>query len=130
MAIAIFIMVTLYNFDMKRVSLLIAILFAALSFSNVNAQDKAAKETVKVYGNCDMCKARIEKAAKTAGASTAKWDDESQILSVTYDASKTNLKAIEEKVAATGYDTEHVQAKDDAYGKLPSCCRYERKKSE
>jgi periplasmic mercuric ion binding protein len=115
--------------NMKTVSLLIAILFTAFSFSNVNAQDKA-KETVKVYGNCDMCKARIEKAAKTAGASTAKWDDESQILSVTYDTSKTNLKAIEEKVAGVGYDTEHVQAKDDAYGKLPSCCRYERKKSE
>jgi periplasmic mercuric ion binding protein len=115
---------------MKRASLLMAVLFTAFSFLKVNGQDKAAKETVKVYGNCDMCKARIEKAAKTAGASTAKWDDESKILAVTFNESKTSLKAIEEKVAGVGYDTEHVQAKDDAYGKLPSCCRYERKKTE
>jgi periplasmic mercuric ion binding protein len=116
---------------MKRGSFLLSILITIFSFSYANAQKNAvAKETVKVYGNCEMCEARIEKAAKAAGASTAKWNDETKILSLTYNTSKTNLKTIEEKVAAVGYDTEHVQAKDDAYGKLPDCCKYERKISD
>ena len=114
---------------MKRINFLIAVLIAAFSFSVANAQQTVTKQTVKVYGECDMCKARIEKAAKGAGATTAKWDDETKILSVSFDASKTDLKTIEDKVALAGYDTEHVRALDEAYGKLPDCCHYERKKS-
>jgi len=32
-------------------------------------------ETIKVWGNCDMCKARIEKAAKVEGVTKANWDE-------------------------------------------------------
>jgi len=81
-------------------------------------------ETIKVSGNCDMCKARIEKAAKIDGVSKAEWNKDSKMLALTYDPAKTNVDAIGKKVAAAGHDTEKVKATDTAYDKLPSCCKY------
>ena len=81
-------------------------------------------ETLKVSGNCDMCKARIEKAAKIDGVSKAEWDKKSKVLSVTYDPAKTNIDQVGKKVAAAGHDTEKVKADDKAYSSLPSCCKY------
>ena len=45
---------------------------------------------IKVAGNCGMCKAHIEKAAKEAGAVTANWDKAAKVLKVSFDASKTS----------------------------------------
>jgi copper chaperone CopZ len=81
-------------------------------------------ETIKVSGNCDMCKARIEKAAKIDGVSKAEWNKETKLLAVTYDPAKTNADAISKKVAAAGHDTEKIKAEAKAYDKLPGCCKY------
>lgn len=91
----------------------------------VSAQSSKS-ESFKVYGNCDMCKNRIEAAVKSAGAANAGWDSKTKMLSVTYDPSKTNRAAIEKKVALAGHDTEKVRADDKAYNSLPGCCKYER----
>jgi copper chaperone CopZ len=81
-------------------------------------------ETLKVSGNCDLCKARIEKAAKLDGVSKAEWDAKSKILSVTYDPAKTNIDQVSRKVAAAGHDNEKVKADEKAYSALPGCCKY------
>jgi copper chaperone CopZ len=81
-------------------------------------------ETIKVSGNCDMCKARIEKAAKIEGVSKAEWNKDSKMLALTYDPAKTNVDAIGKKLAAAGHDTEKIKAEAKAYDKLPSCCKY------
>jgi copper chaperone CopZ len=81
-------------------------------------------ETLKVSGNCDMCKTRIEKAAKLDGVSKAEWDTKSKILSVTYDPAKTNIDQVSRKVAAAGHDNEKVKADEKAYSSLPGCCKY------
>ncbi len=85
------------------------------------------KETVKVWGNCSMCKKTIETAAKSSGASEADWNTETKILSVSYNGEKTNLAKIEQAVAISGYDTKNFTAPDSAYNKLHSCCQYDRK---
>ena len=36
-------------------------------------------ETLKVWGKCDMCKARIEKIALASGATTADWNVKTKI---------------------------------------------------
>lgn len=87
-----------------------------------------ATETFKVWGQCGMCKTRIEKTAKTEGASTALWDEKSQMLSVTFDTVKTNKEALSKKLATVGHDTEKFKAPDDVYANLPDCCQYERQK--
>ena len=83
--------------------------------------------TLKVSGNCGMCKKNIEKAAKNAGATSASWDKVSKVLTFSFDATKTSTDKIETSIAAAGYDTEHKEANAEAYKKLEECCQYERK---
>jgi copper chaperone CopZ len=84
-------------------------------------------ETFKVYGNCGMCKSRIEKAAKSlAGVTAAEWDSETAMVTVTFDPTKITLDEIHTKIASVGHDTDKVKAQDDVYSHLPGCCKYDR----
>ncbi len=85
-------------------------------------------ETIKVWGNCESCQARIEKAAKVDGVSKAEWNKDTKMLSVVYNPSKITNDDIQKKIAAVGHDTEKYKANDEAYAKLPGCCQYKRKK--
>ncbi len=110
---------------MKTVKFILVALLAIVITSTVYSQSATIKtETIKVSGNCDMCKARIEKAAKIDGVSKAEWNKDTKILAVTFDPAKINTDAIGKKVAAAGHDTEKVKAEAKAYEKLPSCCKY------
>jgi periplasmic mercuric ion binding protein len=110
---------------MKTVKIIIIAILAIVFTSNVYSESATTKtETIKVSGNCDMCKARIEKAAKVDGVSKAEWNKDSKMLAVTYDPAKTNVDAIGKKVAAAGHDTEKIKAETKVYDKLPSCCKY------
>ena len=113
---------------MNTLKSFLAILLITVS-SSLFAQNKQTTDTVKVWGNCDMCQGKIEKAAKAAGASSAKWDVDSKILSVSYNPGKVSMEKIEKAVAAVGYDTEHQTATDKAYNKLSGCCQYDRKEN-
>lgn len=84
-------------------------------------------ETIKVLGNCEMCKERIEKAAKVTGVSKAVWSDETKLLTIVYDPSKVKNIEIQKKIAAAGHDTPKFKADNKAYNALPGCCKYERK---
>ncbi|HOK99570.1 MAG: heavy-metal-associated domain-containing protein [Bacteroidales bacterium] len=85
-------------------------------------------ETIKVWGNCESCKARIEKAAKTEGVTNAVWDIKTKMLTLTYDPSKTSSDRVQKQIAAVGHDTEKYKADDKTYNSLPGCCKYERSK--
>ena len=104
-----------------------------MNMSNTKTESKmdmssTKTENIKVWGNCDMCKTRIEKAAKVNGVSKANWDSKTQMLALVYDPSKTTSDDIQKKIAAVGHDTEKFKADDKAYAKLPGCCKYDRKK--
>ncbi|HPT21652.1 MAG TPA: heavy-metal-associated domain-containing protein [Bacteroidales bacterium] len=85
-------------------------------------------ESFKVWGKCDMCKARIEKTVKAEGVISGSWDAKTQMLTVTYDSLKTSKDVLSKKLASVGHDTEKYKAADDVYAKLPGCCHYERAK--
>lgn len=110
---------------MKTQNIIVSIALLFISFV-ANAQTPK-QEKVKVYGNCSMCKKHIETAAKSAGASYAVWNADSKILTVKYDAAKTDSKKIQQKVAAAGYDTQDATASKEAYENLDECCQYDRK---
>lgn len=103
---------------------LLGTIFIVLFSLVLNAQ---APTKIKVSGNCGMCKKHIEKAAKDAGATSASWDKVSKLLTISFDASKTNTDKIETSIAGAGYDTEHKQATEEAYKKLDECCQYDRR---
>lgn len=102
------------------------LLFALFFAFGMSAFAKETTDSIKVTGNCGSCKKRIEKAALEAGAISASWSDETQILAVKYDDAKTTLLAIEKKIASVGHDTRDVKAPEEAYKKLDECCRYDR----
>lgn len=94
------------------------------------AQIKNAKTvTVKISGNCDMCKSKIEKSGNVKNVATVNCDESSNMATLTYDASKTNQQEILKRIANAGYDSESFYAPDEVYAKLPSCCQYKRNKT-
>ena len=79
----------------------------------------------KVSGNCEMCKERIETAAKSvSGVSSAEWSAETSMMRVVFDGTKTNADAIQQAIAKVGHDTENFKAKEIVYKELPECCLY------
>jgi copper chaperone CopZ len=95
----------------------------------IMAQSTTKTDTIKVYGNCDMCKATIEGSLKKKdGIISKSWNKDTKMLTVTYDSSKTTIKKIAQKVADVGYDNVYVTATDEAYNKLHTCCHYDRPK--
>jgi outer membrane cobalamin receptor/copper chaperone CopZ len=78
----------------------------------------------KVYGNCGLCKERIEEAAKGKGIRSAVWDADTKILSLAYDTAVVNLLKVHQRIAAAGHDTELKKAKGEVYSALPACCHY------
>lgn len=106
---------------MKSIILIFTIVFSAsLSF----AQSKTVEAKIKVYGNCAMCKQRIETALDSKGIKTASWDKTTKELSVVYNSSKITEQQIHEIIASVGHDTDKVKAKDEVYADLPFCCLY------
>lgn len=98
----------------------------ALTISSVTfAQGKTTKtETFKVSGACEMCKSRIEEAAKVNGVTKAVWNENSKILTLVYTPSKVKSDDVLKKIAAAGHDTPNYKATDKAYNALPGCCKY------
>lgn len=93
----------------------------------MDAQIKNPKtETVKVYGNCGMCKKTIEKAGNLTDESMVVWNKETKIATITYDSLNTTKDAILKRIALAGYDSESYQATDEAYNNLADCCQYDR----
>ncbi len=123
---------------MRSLKVLFAILLISGIGVNLNAQaqgtaktqdNKASvkTESIKVWGNCESCKARIEDAVRGDGVKSAAWDQKTKILTVSFDPAKTSVDALSKKIAGVGHDTEKYKADDKAYNALPSCCKYERK---
>lgn len=105
----------------------LAVILGTSSYAQMHDHSKMAAtktETIKVLGNCDMCKTRIEKAAKIDGVSKAEWNDETKILTLVYDPAKVKSDDVQKKIAAVGHDTPKFKANDKAYNALPGCCKY------
>ncbi len=114
---------------MKRI--LLIMLVAVIS--SVQAQEKKKEvltATIKVLGNCDQCKNRIENAADIKGVKTSTWNEETQTLTVVYRADKVSEQQIKEAVLRAGHDVEDKKAPDNVYKKLPECCKFRDKKCE
>ena len=108
-----------------------AVVLVAVIGINAAAQStakntKSKTETIKVLGNCSMCKDRIEKAAMADGVGKASWDSKTTLLTVSYDPSKTSPDALAKKIAAVGHDAGKYKAEEKVYNALPGCCKYDR----
>lgn len=108
----------------SKISMAIILLF---SFSFCNAQIPHSKtESVKIYGNCEMCEETIETAANIKKVANVDWNKDTKMATLTYDSTKTNQDEILKRIALAGYDSDKFLAPDDVYSKLAGCCQYER----
>lgn len=124
---------------MKTIKIKFAIILAIVTILSVNAQsDKSERtigiktQTIKVYGECNMCKKRIENAAGLVeGIKSAIWEADTKILTIKYSAFKMEAaENVQKMIASVGYDTEKYIASNITYNALPDCCRYKREKPQ
>lgn len=124
---------------MKRIILffsvatLLSINSAAAINTSSNAEVAAAPKsaskqaTLKVKGNCESCKSRIEKAALSVkGVKSASWEQKTGVLRLDFDSKTTSVAAVSKAVAKVGHDTEFDKADVKSYSSLPGCCKYKR----
>jgi len=103
------------------------LLMTTLSF----AQEKNKKMTFEVDGKCEMCKARIEKAALgVKGVKYALWDIPSHKLSLILDERKTDAMKINTALVSVGHDTKELKATEEAYNDIHPCCKYREDNSD
>ena len=107
----------------KTWMVIIAILSSYNGFSQIK---NLADTSLKIMGNCAMCKKTIENAGNFKNEAQISWDKDTKVASITYDKNKTSPDEILKRVALAGYDSEEFLAPDDTYAKLPACCQYER----
>lgn len=112
---------------MKSINKLLVAITLLLSVTFANAQSKNnVTETVKINGNCGMCKKTIETAAAKNKTAIVNWNTDTKTATVTYNPKKTSLNQILKSVADAGYDNEKFSAPDAVYEQLHGCCQYDR----
>ncbi|HIP49683.1 MAG TPA: copper chaperone [Lutibacter sp.] len=114
---------------MKKIILVLVLLSYAIQgiAQDNTTKKKTEKATFWVNGNCEMCQNRIQKAAlKTKGVKMAKWNIESDMLSVVYKTKNCNIADIKENIAKVGHDSQGHKATNEVYNNLHGCCQYDR----
>ncbi|GAB1405220.1 MAG: heavy metal-associated domain-containing protein [Lentimicrobiaceae bacterium] len=110
---------------MKTIHKLLCILLLVGS-TTVIAQTTTSKFSIKE--GCDGCQTKIESAAQSVnGVTSAKWDKETQMMEVTYDATKTSEADIQKSIAEAGYGAGSFEANAEA-AKNRDCCQVIEKK--
>jgi mercuric ion binding protein len=113
---------------MRNIFMVFILAFATISGQAQEKKNRNAKHAFEVYGNCDQCKKRIEKAAFSVdGVKSADYDLEHQTLHIIVNEEKASVADVKAAVAKAGHDTDDVKATDKDYDALHHCCKYERK---
>lgn len=107
-----------------KTKLFFLLFFLAMRFAFGQSQPKIIKSSITVYGNCVICKERIETALDYNGIKQSKWDTKTKVLNVVYNPARISELQIHQLIAAVGHDTDKVKAKDEVYAELPYCCLY------
>jgi len=107
------------------------LLFLAIAVMGIttfaSAQNQKAVQTVTIKTptvQCESCKKRIEDYLKREdGIQKANVDFKKHVTKVTFVAERTNVENIKAAIANAGYDADDVKADEEAYKKLPKCCK-------
>ncbi|MCZ2356815.1 MAG: cation transporter [Bacteroidia bacterium] len=112
------------------ISMLLSFSVVLATFAQKDKQSKNAdrsETTFEVWGNCNMCKKTIEKAARIEGVKSAVWNKGTHKMHVIYHNSVTSPEKVQQAVAKSGYDTELYYGDEESYKNLHTCCQYKRK---
>jgi mercuric ion binding protein len=111
---------------MKKL-LLLMVAIAGLSTLGFGQVKKKGIQTVAIQTptvQCESCKKRIEEYMKREeGVQKVTVDFKKKVTKVTYVAERTNVENVKTAIANAGYDADDVKAEEEAYKKLPKCCK-------
>ena len=96
---------------------------------NTPIQEEKKSIQFKVFGNCEMCKERIESSLKILGVQSADWNVNTKMVSITYNPRQANPDALRKAIANAGHDTDKIKTDKAIYNELPECCRYKDKEN-
>jgi Cu(I)/Ag(I) efflux system membrane fusion protein len=97
----------------------------SMTSSEVKSSANTGHAEFRVEGLCEMCKERIEAAAKSVhGVESADWNSETKQLHLSFDKSHTNIDDVKKTIADAGHDNDKYRAPDETYKSLPECCLY------
>lgn len=96
-----------------------------MSGAEIKSPASTGHAEFRVEGLCEMCKERIETAAKSVhGVESAEWNAETKQLHLSFDKSHANIDDIKKAIADAGHDNDKYRASDETYNSLPECCLY------
>ncbi len=85
---------------------------------------------VHVEGNCGQCEDVIEETGSKKGISDVEWNQKTNVAIVKFDRDKTTLNNVMKDIAMAGYKNDLYPADEEAYKKLPACCKYSKKSED
>jgi copper chaperone CopZ len=109
---------------MKSIKLALFALIGLVTFSF--AQQKAVEKVVikTPTVQCEQCKDKIENYLKREpGVSYVKVDYKKKTTTITFITDRNNIEQLKTAIANVGYDADDVTADEEAYKKLPKCCK-------
>ena len=109
---------------MKTITLTLLSFFAlvSVSFAQAKAVQKVVIKTPSVQ--CEMCKTKIEGYLKREpGIISSDVNYKKKTTTVTFMTDRNNIEQIKTAIANAGYDADDVTADEDAYKRLPQCCK-------
>ena len=84
-----------------------SLLFSAIyaNSQDIKTTSKDTTITFKVFGVCEQCKHRIEGALKVKGITSADWNIDTKLLTISYNLPKISIDKIHNKITGVGHDT-------------------------
>lgn len=111
---------------MKQIITLVTLAFSLhLSAQKAPVEvDGAYKIEIKTSAICEMCQATLEEDLTfEKGVKTATLNLEDKVMSVVYNPKKTDAQTIRQRIAQVGYHADTLARDNQAYEKLPFCCK-------
>ena len=108
---------------MKKYSLIISISIFLMMFSG---RAIAQTDTIRITTSslCSTCKKAIEHDLSfVKGVKSSDVEVDAKIVTVVYDAKKTNPEKIKIAITKSGYDADSLKADLKAFNRLPDCCK-------
>lgn len=109
---------------MKTIKLTLFLFFAvvSVSFAQQKTVDKAVIKTPTVL--CEDCQTRLEDyIRREPGIASVKVDYRKKITTITYLTDRNNIEQLKTAISNAGFDADDITADEEAYKKLPKCCR-------
>jgi periplasmic mercuric ion binding protein len=109
---------------MKKITFIFALVLGVVLGATAYKPGKEKEVKIKTSAVCGMCKERIEKnltLSKGITAATLNLDD--KIVTIKYNAKKTDEAKIKKIITDTGYDANEIMCDQAAHDKLPGCCQ-------